>query len=68
MNDWKYTRCIKMSEIDLTNDSHETGVFRRSLISDSNRQAIFTDLSRNKFGVNSEIFIYQEIYFFGLKT
>ena len=40
-------------------------VFRRSFKIVSNHLATFIDHSRNKFGVNDEIFIYAEIIFFG---
>jgi len=43
----------------------KTSVFRRSFKTTSNRTATFTDLCRNKFGVNDVILIYTEIIFFG---
>jgi hypothetical protein len=45
--------------------SIKTSVFRRSSKTVSNHTATFTDLSRNKFGVNTAILIYSEIIFFG---
>jgi len=43
----------------------KTSVFRRSYKTISNHPATFTDLSRNKFGVNTAILIYTEIILFG---
>jgi len=45
--------------------SSKTSVFWRSSITVSNQTVTFTDLSRNKFGVNTVILIYAKIIFFG---
>ena len=45
--------------------SPKTSVFSRSFKIISNHPATFTDLSRNKFGVNTVMLIYAEIIIFG---